>query len=52
MVYEAIDVLYIISIGLYLYFNTALEMFKNRIFYHILKDFLITPVNLRYIHAI
>ena len=29
-----------------------LEMFKNRLFYHILNDFLITPVNLRYIHAI
>ena len=36
-------------------FNTeilaALEVFKNRLFYHILKDFLITPVNLRYIHV-
>ena len=37
-------------------FNTEilapLEVFKNRLFYRILKDFLITPVNLRYIHAI
>ena len=37
-------------------FNTeilaALEVFKNRLFYHILKDFLITLVNLRYIQAI
>ena len=35
-------------------FNTeilaALKMFKNRLFYHILKDFLIT-LNLRYIYA-
>ena len=43
MVYEAIDMLYVISIGSYLYFNTeilaALEMFKNRLFYYIRKVF-------------
>ena len=55
--YEAIDVQYIISIGSYstCTFNTeilaALEVFKNRLFYHILKDCLISPVSLRYIHT-
>ena len=52
MVYEAKYII-IISIGLYLYFNTEilapLKVFKNSLFYHVLKD---TPVNLRYIHAI
>ena len=50
MVYEAIDVQYITSILDHTCtFNAEtlapLEMFKNRLFYHILKDFLITPVN-------
>ena len=55
MVYEAIDLQYLISIGSYLYFFkqlAPLKVFKNMLFYHILKDFLITPVNVRYIHAI
>ena len=29
----------------------SLKVFKNMLFYHILTDCLITPVNLRYIHA-
>ena len=31
---------------------TPLEVFKNSLFYNILKDFLITPVNLKYAYAI
>ena len=48
-VYKAIYILYIISIGLcYTEILAPLEKFVLPI----LKDFLIAPVNLKYIHAI
>ena len=39
-------------ISIYTEILAPLEVFKNSLYYHILKDFLIAPVNLKYIYAI